>query len=184
MLHTEGTLLYHLYQMKREKNFLKMLKKQLQIFRNFLLLFSFVLIVSTKAHADVLKPNKNISPKEVVKIQLNALMKNDSPYKDRGILQTWEFAHPNNQRYTGPIERFKIMLKGRSFSMMLNHKENKVVEVFKNDEIATYEVTILGSDKNYFKFKWQVEKNKIDGPTKDCWLTTAVSQPYNLGSSI
>ncbi len=68
--------------------------------------------------------------------------------------------------------------------MMLNHKENKVVEVFKNDEIATYEVTILGSDKNYFKFKWQVEKNKIDGPTKDCWLTTAVSQPYNLGSSI
>ena len=39
-------------------------------------------------------------------------------------------------------------------------------------------------DKNYFKFKWQVEKNKIDGPTKDCWLTTAVSQPYNLGSSI
>ena len=161
-----------------------MLKKQLQKFKIFLLFLIFISIASTNTHADVLKPNKNISPKEVVKIQLDALMKNDSPYKDRGILQTWEFAHPNNQRYTGPIERFKIMLKGKSFSMMLNHKENKVVEVFKNEEIATYEVTILGSDKNYFKFKWQVEKNKIDGPTKDCWLTTAVSQPYNLGSSI
>ena len=156
-------------------------KKYLKIFL-FFIFFKFIFL--SNSHSDVLKPNINISPKEVVKIQLNALMKNDSPYKDRGILQTWEFAHPNNQRYTGPIERFKTMLKGDSFSMMLNHKENKVVEIFKNDEVATFEVTILGSDKNYFKFKWQVEKNTIDGPTKDCWLTTAVSQPYNLGSSI
>ena len=138
----------------------------------------------TSTHADVLKPKKNISPKEVVKIQLNALMKNDSPYKDRGILQTWEFAHPNNQRYTGPIERFKTMLKGNSYAMLLNHQQNEVIEIFKNDNVATYEVTILGSDKNYFKFKWQVEKNAQDGPTKDCWLTTGVSQPFNLGSSI
>ena len=67
-----------------------------------------------------------------------------------------------------------------------SYKQNIKVslEIFKNDEVATFEVTILGSDKNYFKFKWQVEKNTIDGPTKDCWLTTAVSQPYNLGSSI
>ena len=184
MLHIEGTLLYHLYLMKREKNFFWMLKKQLLTYKNFLFFLSLILIISTKAHTDVLKPNKNISPNEVVKIQLNALMKNDSPYKDRGILQTWEFAHPDNQRYTGPIERFKIMLKGNSYSMLLNHTENDVVEIFKNDNTATYEVTILGLDKNYFKFKWQVEKNDKDGPTKDCWLTTGVSQPFNLGSSI
>ena len=161
-----------------------MLKKQLQKFRIFLSFLTFILITSTNANADVLKPKKNISPKEVVKIQLNALMKNDSPYKDRGILQTWEFAHPNNQRYTGPIERFKTMLKGNSYAMLLNHQQNEIIEIFKNDNVATYEVTILGSDKNYFKFKWQVEKNAQDGPTKDCWLTTGVSQPFNLGSSI
>ena len=134
--------------------------------------------------ADVLKPNTNIKASEVVKMQLSALMKNDYPYKDYGIIQTWEFAHPNNQRFTGPIERFTIMLKGDSFSMLLNHKENEIVEIYKNESVATYEVTILGADKNYFKFKWQVEKNNIEGPTKDCWLTTAVSQPFNLGSSI
>ena len=139
---------------------------------------------TTILYADIIKPNNGIEPYQVVKIQLRGLMENDKPKIDIGIEQTWEFAHPNNQRYTGPIERFKTMLKGDSFSMMLNHKENKVVEIFKNDEVATFEVTILGSDKNYFKFKWQVEKNTIDGPTKDCWLTTAVSQPYNLGSSI
>ena len=166
--------------MKKEKNFWKTLKILQIIFKVLFL----SLFLQSYSLADVLKPSVNISPKEVVKIQLNALMKNDSPYKDRGILQTWEFAHPNNQRYTGPIDRFKTMLKGDSFSMLLNHKENKINEIFKNDEVATYEVTILGADKNYFKFKWQVEKNKIEGPTKNCWLTTAVSQPFNLGSSI
>ena len=73
--------------------------------------------------ADVLKPSVNIDPKQVVVIQLNALMKNDSPYKDRGIEQTWEFAHPNNQRMTGPLDRFKRMLKGVSYSMLIDHKE-------------------------------------------------------------
>ena len=170
--------------MKREKNFLKMLKKQLQIFRNFLLLFAFVLIASTKAHADVLKPNKNISPKEVVKIQLNALMKNDSPYKDRGIEQTWEFAHPNNQRMTGPLDRFKRMLKGASYSMLIDHKENTVTEIYKSSTMATYEVVVLDKDKQYFKFKWKVEKNNKEGNLLDCWLTTAVSQPIPMGSSI
>ena len=36
----------------------------------------------------------------------------------------------------------------------------------------------------YYKFRWMVEKYDFDGPLKDCWLTTAVSQPVSLGSSI
>ena len=184
MLFIEDTLLYHSLRMKKEKNILKTFQTQIPKFKILIFSIIFIVSISNKSYSDVLKPNKNISPKEVVKIQLNALMKNDSPYEDRGILQTWEFAHPNNQRFTGPIERFTIMLKSDSFSMLLNHKENEIVEIFKNENVATYEVTILGADKNYFKFKWQVEKNNIEGPTKDCWLTTAVSQPFNLGSSI
>ena len=184
MLFIEDTLLYHSLRMKKEKNILKTFQTQIPKFKILIFSIIFIVSISNKSYSDVLKPNKNISPKEVVKIQLNALMKNDSLYEDRGILQTWEFAHPNNQRFTGPIERFTKMLKGDSFSMLLNHKENEIVEIFKNENVATYEVTILGADKNYFKFKWQVEKNNIEGPTKDCWLTTAVSQPFNLGSSI
>ena len=68
--------------------------------------------------------------------------------------------------------------------MLLNHKDHKVIEVFLSDEIATFEVTVLDFEKNYYKFKWQVEKYINEGPLKDCWLTTAVSQPIPLGSSI
>ena len=76
------------------------------------------------------------------------------------------------------------MIKGDDFSMLLNHKEHKVKEVFLSDDVATFEVIVLNSDKEYFKFKWQVEKFKKEGKLKNCWLTTAVSSPISIGSSI
>ena len=111
-------------------------------------------------------------------------MKNDNPKMDTGIEQTWEFAHPENQKYTGPLENFKKMLKGDSYSMLINHLDHEVVEVYNNDKLATFEVTVLDKDKKYYKFKWQVEKYLGEGPLNNCWLTTAVSQPVSTGSSI
>ena len=142
------------------------------------------MLSTNNVRADLVKPNNGIEPYQVVKIQLKGLMNNDNPYKDVGIEQTWEFAHPNNQKYTGPLEKFKSMLKGNDYSMLLNHSDHEVVEIFVSENVATYEVTVLDVEKKYYKFKWQVEKFNKEGPLKDCWLTTAVSQPISLGSSI
>ena len=150
----------------------------------FFTFFVFSILFIFTAKADLVKPNVGINPYQVVKIQLSGLMKNDEPNIDHGIKQTWDFAHPNNQKNTGPLENFKIMLKGKSYSMLLNHSEHQVIEIYLSDDIATYEVTVLDVEKKYYKFKWQVEKYNKDGPLKDCWLTTAVSQPISLGSSI
>ena len=140
-----------------------------------------ILLLSTSfASSETIKPSIEIRPAKVIKIQLQGLMKNDIPYADKGIEQTWEFAHPSNQRFTGPLSRFKEMIKGESYNMLLNHLDHEIEEVFKNDEIAVYEVIIMDNDKNYYKFKWQVEKYIKNGPLKDCWLTTAVSQPIPL----
>ena len=147
----------------------------------------FILFLIFKANfvfAEIIKPNNGIEPYQVVKIQLRGLMKNDNPKMDTGIEQTWEFAHPQNQKYTGPLENFKKMLKGDSYSMLINHLDHEVVEVYNNDKLATFEVTVLDKDKKYYKFKWQVEKYLGEGPLNNCWLTTAVSQPVSTGSSI
>ena len=144
--------------------------------------FAVMFIVTTKA--DVIKPNNGIEPYQVVKIQLRSLKNNDDPFKNAGIEQTWEFAHPNNKKYTGPLEKFKTLLSSKSYKMLLNHIDHDIVEVKSTDSLASYEVTILGEGKNYYKFSWMVEKYNSDGPLKDCWLTTAVSQPVSLGSSI
>ena len=161
-----------------------MLKKQLTNYNLYLKIILIFFLLLKNTLADIIKPSADIKPNEVVKIQLSALMKNDLPNKDSGIVQTWQFAHPNNQRVTGPIERFKNMLKTDSYSMLLNHTTHEVLEVYKSDKVATFQVTVLDKEKKYYKFKWQVEKYKIDGSLKDCWLTTAVSQPIPLGSSV
>ena len=148
------------------------------------IIFFLAIMFIVTAKAELIKPNNGIEPYQVVKIQLRSLMNNDDPKENYGIEQTWEFAHPNNQKYTGPLEKFIIMLKGESYKMLLNHIDHNIVEVKTTDSQAAYEVTILGEEKNYYKFRWMVEKYNSDGPLKDCWLTTAVSQPVSLGSSI
>jgi hypothetical protein len=147
-----------------------------------LVLFFFLNISLSKA--DLLSPNSSILPDEVVRIQLVALMNNDSEYKDRGIEQTWSFAHPNNKKNTGPLAKFKMMIKGNSYSMLLNHLSHTITEIGKSDKWAQFEVVILDKEKIYHKFNWQVEKYVLDGPLKNCWLTTMVSNPIPLGSSI
>tara|TARA_B100000579_G_C22467361_1_gene681794 strand:+ start:228 stop:686 length:459 start_codon:yes stop_codon:yes gene_type:complete len=146
-------------------------------------LLKFIIIflyLSNSLQAKVIKPNQSIMPNQVVKIQLTGLMNNNSKSKDKGIEQTWEFAHPKNRYFTGPYDKFREMLKGESYNMLLNHLDHEIKEVFLNEEIAVYEVIIMDNDKNYYKFKWQVEKYVKNGPLKDCWLTTVVSQPIPL----
>ena len=148
----------------------------------YFLIISF--LITLNANAELVKPNNGIEPYQVVKIQLRSLKKNDDPKKDNGIEQTWEFAHPSNQENTGPLNRFKTMIKGKSYMMLLNHLDHKVIEMKSTDLRALFEVTILDKDKAYYKFNWTVEKYTAEGPLKGCWLTTMVSAPMPLGSSI
>ena len=152
--------------------------------KNLFIIIILSIFIFTKANAELIKPSSNIEPYKVVKIQISSLMKNNYPNKDSGIEQTWEFAHPNNQKYTGPLEKFKIMLKGESYKMLLNHLDHKIVAVQVGNGFADYEVTVLDVEKKYYKFNWRVEKYQLDGNLKNCWLTTMVSQPIPLGSSI
>ena len=166
--------------MKKENNFWKTSKIQHLIYRVILI----TLLTSSISYAELVKPNNGIEPFLVVQIQLRSLKQNDNPKKDNGIEQTWEFAHPSNRKNTGPLDRFKTMIKGKSYGMLLNHLDHKVVEIKSTDLKVFFEVTVLDKDKTYYKFKWTVEKYNAEGPLKGCWLTTMVSAPMPLGSSI
>ena len=145
-------------------------------------LFFFLNISFLKA--DLLIPNNSILPAEVVKIQLVALMDNDKKFEDSGIEQTWNFAHPNNKKNTGPLPNFKMMIKGNSYQMLINHISHTVTKLGSSDNWAQFEVVILDKERIYHKFNWQVEKFTLEGPLQGCWLTTVVSNPIPLGSSI
>ena len=158
-----------------------MMSKKLQLaFKILLILFLSISL----SKAELINPNSSIKPAEVVKIQLTGLKNNDKKFQDSGIEQTWNFAHPNNKKVTGPLPKFKKMIKGDSYKMMINHLSHTITELGKGNNWAQFEVIILDSEKIYHKFNWQVEKYTMDGPLKDCWLTTMVSNPIPLGSSI
>ena len=84
-----------------------MLKRLLSTFS--VILFFFLSITIVKAELQI--PNKEILPAEVIKIQLVGLMNNNEKFKDSGIEQTWNFAHPDNKKNTGPLTNFKMMIK-------------------------------------------------------------------------
>ena len=149
----------------------------------FISTITFIILFSTSLLAELLKPTPKINPEEVVKIQLSSLMNNNEPYLNAGIEQTWEFAHPSNRAFTGPIQRFTQMMYAPSYAVMLDHKKHDIIEVKLDKNIAYFFIELTSTDGKIFGFKWTLEKVKEEGVFKDCWMTTAVSTPMPLSTS-
>jgi hypothetical protein len=130
------------------------------------------------------KPNKSLTPYDVISIQLNSLQRNNIPFKDAGIEQIWKFAHPNNKKITGPLEKFKKMIYSESYQMLIEHENNEIVILSENASRSVYKVYILSNDKKKYSYIWQVEKVRTEGNLKDCWMTTSVSAPKFIGEVI
>ena len=136
------------------------------------------------SNADLIKPNNKLKPFDVLMIQLNSLKNNNNFYKDSGIEQTWEFAHPNNKASTGPLERFKKMIYSDSYKILIEQENNKIIILEELENKLVYKVNILSKDKKRYYYIWQIEKVEQEGILKDCWMTTGVSDPIYLGETI
>ena len=133
---------------------------------------------------DLTKPNISLKPFDVVSIQLNSLQRNNIPYKDAGIELVWGFAHPNNKRITGPLEKFKKMIYSKSYQMLIEHENSEITILNEDTNRSVYKIYILSSDKKRYSYIWQIEKVQAEGDLKDCWMTTSVSPPEFLGQVI
>jgi len=149
----------------------------------FKLILSFFLLTNTSV-ADLIKPNSNFKPFDVLMIQLNSLKNNNNPYKDAGIEQTWEFAHPNNKAATGPLKRFKEMIYSDSYKILISHENNKITILKEESNKFVYKVYVLSKDKKKYFYIWEIEKVEKEGKFKNCWMTTGVSDPIYVGEII
>ena len=145
-------------------------------------IFFFFIFINT-SNADLIKPNSNLKPLDVLMIQLNSLKNNNNPYKDAGIEQAWEFAHPFNKASTGPLERFKQMIYSDNYKILISHENSKTIILEKTPNKFVYKVYILSKDKKKYYYIWQIEKVK-EGKFKNCWMTTGVSDPIFVGEII
>ena len=109
-------------------------------------IFFFFIFINTSS-ADLIKPNSNLEPFDVLMIQLNSLKNNNNPYKDAGIEQTWEFAHPANKAITGPLENYKQMIYSDSYKILIKHENNKSIILEETPNKFIFKVSVLSRDK-------------------------------------
>ena len=153
-----------------------------------IILFTLFILLSKNLYAEIvkpemIKPDPSIDPKDVILIQLKALQTNNLPFEDAGIEQTWEFAHPNNRMYTGPLDNFIRMIKNPSYAMMIDHLDHNIIPVQEQENSSYYFVELTDSNGKKFGFEWTVEKVEKSGEFKDCWMTVVVSRPMPLSQA-
>ncbi len=126
------------------------------------------------------EPDPSLAPQDVVSIQISALRNNDIPYKDRGIEVTFNFASPANKRMTGPIERFKEMVRNPVYGPMINHRDAKYENHVVEGEFARIDVILNSKEGEYLGYRFILSRqhgNEYEGS----WMTDAVI-PFNVVS--
>ena len=116
----------------------------IRIFSKFILFF---FLLTNMSSADLFKPNTTLKPIDVLTIQLNSLKNNNIPYKDAGIEQTWEFAHPKNKKVTGPLEKFKKMIYSENYKLLIGHENYEIIVLNESKNMFVYKVYILSKNK-------------------------------------
>jgi len=117
-----------------------------------------------------LVPKPELTPDQVVQIQLNALRHNDA--RNRGIEVAFRFASPDNKLNTGPLPRFISMMQQGPYSLMLDYENLAYhpLEVVENQ--ARQRVTLIGAGL-VVDYEFYLSRQSA-GSCSGCWLTDAV----------
>ena len=118
-------------------------------------------------------PDPRLQPEDVVKIVLDALANNDTPYTDAGIETTFNFASPSNKAQTGPLERFTVMVKGPVYSVMVDHKSHELSEIVMSNNRAYQWARLVTANGVAVHFGFRLGLQS-DGEFKGMWMTEAV----------
>ena len=130
-------------------------------------------------HLPQTEPVPSLSPRDVVTIQIEALRNNDTPYEDRGIEVTFNFASPANKRITGPLERFRVLVRNQIYGPMINHRSAEYENVRVEGDFAQVDAILQSKDGQYLGYRFMLSRqhgNEYEGS----WMTDAVI-PFNVG---
>ncbi|TXK31562.1 DUF4864 domain-containing protein [Pontibacter qinzhouensis] len=120
-----------------------------------------------------LRPDKELSPHQVMRIQLRALQQNDR--NDSGVITIFNFSSPVNKMNLGPINHFRLLVREPAYRPMLNFKSYKSGKMVITDNTAYQIVVIAGQDDIETAYLFILAKQKR-GPYKGCWMTEGVAR--------
>ena len=138
-----------------------------------LLVFLLILPFQVWASFDIENayPEPELSPNDVVRLQLLAMQQNDD--SDIGIEVTFRFASPSNKIQTGPLKRFIRLVRNPSYRHLLNHINATFLELTVEEDFAVQEVVITTSNGERIGYRFRLSIQK--GPVyTGCWMTDSV----------
>lgn len=118
------------------------------------------------------RPSPGLSPEQVVRVQLEALRRNNAD--DLGIAVAFRFASPDNKRSTGPLPRFARMIKDGPYALMLSYLDASFAPVRVKGDEAAQQVVLIGADEAV-TYIFYLSRQIREGPLKNCWMTDAVA---------
>ena len=119
------------------------------------------------------QPSPDLSPEAVVRLQVEALQRNDEPHSDAGIEAAFRFASPANRRATGPLERFTAMVKGPAYGAMLGFERAEYGEMRVDGDRAAQRVVLVQPDGRRVSYVFGLSKQR-GGTYDECWMTDSV----------
>lgn len=127
-----------------------------------------------------LAPRPDLSPEDVVSIQLEALRHNDSPSRDAGIATTFRFASPANRVAAGPLDNFADLVKTSAYRAMINHRRVERGPMHVDGDDARQRVVVYSATGARVPYMFFLSRQH-GGPCDGCWMTDGVTRIDDTG---
>jgi len=127
-------------------------------------------------------PHPELEPKDVVRIQLEALRGNADD--DSGIAVAFSFASPDNRRNTGPLARFAHMIKNGPYAPMLRFTEAVYAPTNVQGRLAVQDVILVAPGMAPVSYRFHLSRQEEEGPLHECWMTEGVQVLPSRGTQV
>ncbi len=117
-------------------------------------------------------PSPNLTPAEVVRIQVEALKRTDEPTPGAGIATAFRFASPGNRAATGPLPRFDRMVR-QGYADLLGFARAEYGDLTVTGDRAVAAVTLVQRDGRRVTYGFALSR-QTGGTCDGCWMTDAV----------
>lgn len=119
------------------------------------------------------RPHPDLSPADVVRIQVSALGRNDAPHIDAGIETAFRFASPLNKRSTGPLARFRLIARSPTYRPLLDHVRAEYGGLRRRGGEVALPVIVTTPAGRRVGYTFFLSK-QTRRPFQGCWMTDGV----------
>jgi hypothetical protein len=118
-------------------------------------------------------PSPDLSPREVVMIQLEALQNNDLYAQNGGIRRVFDYASPGNRSFTGPVERFIELVKNPLYKPLIGFQRATIGGILILGDHAQVRVELVDAQGKSVRYVWSLSR-QAEMPYANCWMTDGV----------